>query len=352
MVREPTFATDALKPDQVAAYLTRIELPASLAESEPSLELLSQVYLAHHYHVPKDTSVMHVPRSDWTGPSQPIVLRSALYSMPLRTAAFERIVTHHAGGYCWANNPTFAALLRGLGFRVSEVATKVFKNWANLDSANTVVKDKWGTITHIVLIVDWTGSRERYALDVGFGGGGCPIPMPLHDGATVAGLNPFEAWTMRYEPLPHDPADDPPIDVIPGWTMYRRTPVPSGSKFESFPNAPDAATPSVWAHQYHFLLASITVRDIGLYDHYSQAHPLAAFTGFFLVTRLLPGTGGARRSVMFAEHMVRDGVRQARVHTTGGNVGDSGPRDIEYVPMETGPMRAFLEREFGFIFER
>ncbi|KAF8178605.1 arylamine N-acetyltransferase 1 [Mycena galopus ATCC 62051] len=350
MAREPTFATDALKSDQVAAYLARIELPASLTESAPSLELLSKIYLAHHYHVPKDTTVMHVPAKAWNGPSQPIVLQSALYSMPLRTAAFERIVTHHAGGYCWANNPTFAALLRGLGFRVSEAATKVFKNWANLDPTDTVVKDKWGTITHVVLVVDWTASGERYVLDVGFGGGGCPIPMPLRDGATVAGLNPFEAWTIRHEPFPHEPADTPPIDVIPGWTMYRRT-SPPGTKFESFPDAPDAETPSTWAHQYHFLLASITVRDIGLYDFYSQAHPLAAFTGFFLVTRLLPGTGGARRSVMFAERMVKeDGVRRARVHTTGGDAGE-GPRDIEYVPMETGPMRVFLEREFGFVFE-
>ncbi|KAJ7782711.1 arylamine N-acetyltransferase 1 [Mycena metata] len=353
MAREPTFATDALNSEQIAAYLTRIQLPASLADSAPSLELLSDVYLAHHYHVPKDTTVMHVPREAWSGPSQPIVLRSALYSMPLRTAAFERIVTQHAGGYCWANNPTFAALLRGLGFRVSECATKVFKNWANLDPKDTVVKDKWGTITHVVLVVDWPGSGERYVLDVGFGGGGCPIPMPLRDGATVAGLNPFEAWTMRHEPLPHEHADTPPIDIIPGWTMYRRT-SSSPSGFASHPAPPTLDEPSTWAHQYHFLLASITIRDIGLYDYYSQAHDLAAFTGFFLVTRLLPGTGGARRSLMFAERMVKaDGVRRARVHTTGGTEarGESGPRDIEYVAMETGPMRVFLEKEFGFVFD-
>ncbi|KAK7057542.1 UPF0029 domain-containing protein [Favolaschia claudopus] len=349
-MREPTFATDALTSDQVAAYLRRIQLASSLAGSAPSLELLSTVYLQHHFYVPKDTTVMHVPRDAWNAPSQPIVLGSALYSMPLRTAAFERIVAQHAGGYCWANNPTFAALLRGLGFRVSEVATKVFKNWANLDPTDKVVNDKWGTITHIVLVVDWPGSQERYVLDVGFGGGGCPIPVPLRDGATVAGLNARESWTIRNEPLPHDPADSPPIDVIPGWTMYRRTPTSPGSKFDTHPNVPDVATPSIWAHQFHFILASITIRDIGLYDHYSQNHPLAAFTGFFLVTRILPGTGGARRSVMFAEHMVKDGVRRAKVHTTGGDAGD-GPRDIEYIPMETGPMRAFLEREFGFVFD-
>ncbi|KAJ7818194.1 arylamine N-acetyltransferase 1 [Mycena olivaceomarginata] len=341
MAREPTFATDALKPDQIAAYLARIELPTSLAASAPSLELLSEVYQAHHENVPKDTTIMHVPKAAWKGASEPIVLQSGLYSMPLRTAAFERIVNHHAGGYCWANNPTFAALLRGLGFRVSEVAAKVFKNWANLDPTDTVVKDKWGTITHIVLVVDWTGSGERYVLDVGFGGGGCPIPIPLRDGATVAGLNPFEAWTIRHEPLPARPGRHAAHRYHLRLDDVSAHCTPRGLQIRILPNAPDTDTPSTWAHQYHFLLASITVRDIGLYDHYSQAHPLAAFTGFFLVTRLLPGTGGARRSVMFAEHMVKsDGARRAR-----------GPRDIEYVEMETGPMREFLEREFGFVFE-
>ncbi|KAJ7287234.1 arylamine N-acetyltransferase 1 [Mycena rebaudengoi] len=273
MPREPTFATDAFTPSQVAAYLTRIELPASLAASPPSLSQLSAVYLAHHLHVPKDTTCMHVPPAAWNGPSVPIVL---------------------GGGYCWANNPTFAALLRSLGFRVSEVAAKVFKNWAPLDPRDTDLRDRWGTITHLVLIVDWPGSGERFVLDVGFGGGGCPIPIPLRDGAT-----------LKAEPLPHDPADEPPIDVIPGYTIYRRTPPPppsssSPATFACYPAPPDLTTPSIWAHQAHFLLASITIRDIGLYDHYSQAHPLAAFPNFFLVTRLLPGTGGARRSVMFS----------------------------------------------------
>ncbi|KAJ7647658.1 arylamine N-acetyltransferase 1 [Roridomyces roridus] len=342
MPREPTFATDALDPAQIAAYLTRIELAPALADSAPSLKLLSDVYLNHHLHVPKDTTSMHVTKEAWNGPSQPIVLGSSLNAMPLRTAGFDRIVRLHAGGYCWANNPTFAALLRGLGFRVSEVSAKVYKNWANLDTLDKIVRNRWGTITHVVLVVDWPGSGDRYVLDVGFGGGGCPIPMPLRNGATVLGLNPYEAWTLRHEPLPHDPEDEPPIDVIPGYTMYRRT------SQVGFCSVPDADTPSTWTHQLHFLLASVTIRDIGLFDFYSQGHPLAAFTGFFLVTRLLPG--GARRSLIYSENMACDGKRLARVYTTGGLGGD-GPRDVEYVPMETGPMRAFLEREFGFVFE-
>lgn len=92
MPREPTFATDALTRAQVAAYLTRIELAPSLADSPPSLALLSEVYLNHHLHVPKDTTSMHVPQEAWIGPSRPIVLGSALGSMPLRTQGFDRIV--------------------------------------------------------------------------------------------------------------------------------------------------------------------------------------------------------------------------------------------------------------------
>ncbi|KAF7298065.1 UPF0029 domain-containing protein [Mycena chlorophos] len=348
--REATFADDALDANQVAAYLKRIELPPSLAESPPSLQQLSDIYLAHHYHVPKDTTSLHAPPEAWRGRSEPIILGSTLHAMPQRLhPAYHRIVNLHAGGYCWANNPVFAALLRGLGYRVSECAAKVFKGWANMDPNGPKVKNRWGTYTHIVLVVDWAGSEERYVLDVGFGGGGCPIPVPLRDGATVLGLNPYEAWTIKHEPFPHEPEDSAPIDVLPGWTMYRKTPLPGNT----FDTVPDASTPGETVHQYHFLLASITIRDIGLFDFYSQAHPLAAFTEFFLVTRLLPGTGGARRSVMFSEAMVRDGRRLAKVHTTGGldAKGSTEARDVEYVEMETRPMRAYLEEHFGFVFE-
>lgn len=176
MPREPTFATDSFSSEQVAAYLHRIGLSPSLVESPPSLQLLSQIYLAHHENVPKDTTAMHCSHDAWTGPSSPIVLGSSFQQMALRTDAFDPIVRQHAGSYCWGNNPTFAALLRSFGFRVSEVAAKVFKGWANLNPTDEVVRDKWGTFTHVVLLVDWNGSGQRYVLDVGFGGDGCPIP--------------------------------------------------------------------------------------------------------------------------------------------------------------------------------
>lgn len=56
---------------------------------------------------------------------------------------------------------------------------------------------------------------------------------------------------------------------------------------------------------------------------------------------------------MFSEKMAIGGPRLARVHTTGGEAaqGRKFVRDIEYVPMETGPMREYLEKELGFVFE-
>lgn len=104
---------------------------------------------------------------------------------------------------------------------------------------------------------------------------------------------------------------------------------------------------------YHFHLASLSNANLGLLHHYSATHELAAFTAFFLVTKLVPGTGGARRSLMFGKKDVEAGRTKAKVHTTGGSEaqGSTEARDVEWVEMETGTMRDFLAREWGFRFE-
>lgn len=170
----------------------------------------------------------------------------------------------------------------------------------------------------------------------------------MEDNAAVPGLNPYEAFTLVQEPLPFTPSADSPIDVIPGWTLYRRvapprTPTP-------LPITP--SSPGYWMPVYHFHLSSLSLLNLGLLHHYSATHELAAFTSFFLVTKLLPGTGGARRSIMYGKKDVEAGRTRAKVHTTGGNEaeGATDARDIEWVEMETGEMRGYLEKEWGFRF--
>lgn len=167
-------ATYALTPSLAASYLERLLLSPTLLSSPPTLSLLSTVLLAHHEQVPKDTSPLHVPESDWQSPT-PIILGSSFGGMPVGVDAYEGIVRKHRGAFCFGLNPSFASLLRTLGYRVSEMVARCYQALGN-DPRTHELGWKWGTWSHEVLVVDWEGSGERYLVDVGFGGGGCATP--------------------------------------------------------------------------------------------------------------------------------------------------------------------------------
>ncbi|GAA5992485.1 hypothetical protein JCM10908_000843 [Rhodotorula pacifica] len=356
-----------LTREQAAAYLERIQLPPSTLSSPPSLSLLSQLLQSQLENIPKDTTPMHVSEAQWSSSTdedddEPIKLTSALDNMPEGTIAFDRIVTQHKGAFCFAVNPTFSAFLRAFGFRVSELVGRTFKNLNN-DPLTHADGWKWGTYTHGFEVVDWPGSEKRYLVDAAWGPWACPVPIPLENGATVLGLNPYEAFRLVNEQLPLGANQTAPIDSLPGWTMYRlvRPPASPSSADASAPPLSPLTLPlpsdsdlrtqqgAFWTPQFHFQLVSVPLLDYRLYHHFSASHSIGSFYAFFLVTRLLPGTGGARRSLMFAE---KEGetTRRAKVFTTGGDEakGSLESRDVEWVEMKVGPMKRYLAKEFGF----
>ncbi|TNY21742.1 arylamine N-acetyltransferase 1 [Rhodotorula diobovata] len=342
------WAQATLSQEQVEQYLDRIALPRTLAADEPpSLDLLRRVMVAHLEQVAKDTSPLHVPEEQWDGPSDtPIKLSSAFTNMPESTSAFDRVVVQRKGAFCFAINALFAALLRSLGFRVSELAGRTFKDLGN-DPTERPEGWKWGTLTHELLVADWPGGDARWVVDGAWGPWGCPVPLKLEDGAQTLGLNLYEGFQLRHEPIPLGPTQTRPIDSMPGWTLYRFIPPPDTPL-----SLPLTASPSTgfWSPQFHFHLLSVPLADFRLYHHFSASHEMASFTAFFLVTRLLPGTGGARRSLMYADK--EGSPRRAKVYTTGGTEGRGSleGRDVEWVDMETGALKQFLQREFGFGF--
>lgn len=99
--------------------------------------------------------------------------------MPLGVLAYKRVVEEHKGAFCFALNPTFSSLLRFFGFRISELVTNCYQRLGN-DPKTHEDGLVWGAKTHEVLVADWVeegGEKsKRYLIDVGFGGGGCPIP--------------------------------------------------------------------------------------------------------------------------------------------------------------------------------
>lgn len=107
-----------LNEEDSAAYLERLELPATLLHEPPSLSLLASILLAHHLQVPYDTSSLHVTNKSWNGPSLPIKLGKGIVDgiggMDLGTRGnLERITRQHRGGFCYSLNTAAAALLRG-----------------------------------------------------------------------------------------------------------------------------------------------------------------------------------------------------------------------------------------------
>ncbi|KAF1950886.1 arylamine N-acetyltransferase 1 [Byssothecium circinans] len=74
------------------------------------------------------------------------------------------------GGYCMENNGLFGTLLYSLGFNVYSAGARVYTgHWTG-----------WSHMVNIVKIGDM-----KYEVDVGFGGNGPTVPMPLDRSGTV-----------------------------------------------------------------------------------------------------------------------------------------------------------------------
>ena len=71
----------------------------------------------------------------WEGPSVPIVLGSNFSGMPVGAASSDQIVKQSRGAFCFSINATLAEFLRYFGFRVSEMVTRCYKQWAPRSSS-------------------------------------------------------------------------------------------------------------------------------------------------------------------------------------------------------------------------
>ncbi|GAA5875628.1 hypothetical protein JCM8547_000892 [Rhodosporidiobolus lusitaniae] len=342
------FAATALSRDDAEAYTDRLQLPRSVLNEQPSCDLLKRVMVAQLEEIPKETSPLHVPEADWEGPNKPIVLGSCHSKMPESLLSFDRTIRQCKGAFCFSINSTFAAYLRTLNFTVSELVGRTFKSLGN-DPLTHADGWKWGTFTHQLLVASWEGAGERYLVDGAWGPWSCSVPIKLENGAQTLGLNDYEGFKVVYEPLQLSAHQTQPIDNIPGWTLYRFVPPPNTPLSLPLPSSP-SPNEGFWTPQFHFHPISLGTLDFRLFHHFSASHECASFTFYWLVTKLIPGTGGARRSMLYQD---KEGLpRRAKVYTTGGTDGRGSleGRDVEWVEMETQPMREYLKKEFGFGF--
>jgi N-hydroxyarylamine O-acetyltransferase len=150
-----------LVPLDVDAYLTRTGYAGSVA---PTAEVLGGLHLAHATHVPFENLDVYAGRP----------VRLDLDSLQAK------LVRSRRGGYCFEQNSLFAAVLYRLGFRVTPFAARVRYRTTGLLPR-----------THMLLRVDLTDGP--YLADVGFGGEGLLLPVPLVPGRECRQF----LWTCR-----------------------------------------------------------------------------------------------------------------------------------------------------------
>ncbi|MFD0638584.1 arylamine N-acetyltransferase [Catenulispora yoronensis] len=99
--------TQRLHPEQAAAYLARIGITGPLT---PDAATLRALHRAHLRTVPFENLSIHLDED-----------------MPLTIPAlYDKIVTHHRGGFCYELNGLFATLLESLGYRVHRLSARTF----------------------------------------------------------------------------------------------------------------------------------------------------------------------------------------------------------------------------------
>jgi N-hydroxyarylamine O-acetyltransferase len=153
----------------LSRYLERIGLSSTPGRDEDGLK---EVHSAQAFNIPFENLEIHLGRTISLKPEDLI----------------EKMLGRNRGGYCFELNGMLHLALKALGFVVRPLLVRVFYNRTEL-----------GPYAHQVLIV--TISGQDWLADVGFGGPGLRLPMPMIPDRT------FEQYGDHYR-LRRDPDYD------------------------------------------------------------------------------------------------------------------------------------------------
>jgi len=204
----------------LAAYAARIEYRGALL---PTLGTLKDLHLAHTTHIPFENL-------------------DVLLGRPIRLdieTLWKKLVDGGRGGYCFEHNTLFAAVLETIGFRVERLAARV-----RLGATRVLPR------THMLLVVQVNGAE--WLADVGFGGDGLLLPVPLQPGEEVSQFG----WKHRV--------------IVEDAAFVLQTALPEG-----------------WADMYCFTREPQQPVDYDLANYYISTHPESPFVRS--LTAQLPG---------------------------------------------------------------
>lgn len=174
-----------------------------------------------------------------------------------------KLVDQGRGGYCYEHNLLFGAVLRALGFKVTDLCGRVL--W-NAPSGHVNAR------THMLLRVDLDG--EIWLADVGFGALTLTAPLKLQ--VDIAQTTPHEAFRIVQEA-----------------GAYRM----------------EASIQDQWKPLYSFDLQPQLQADYEMANWYLSHHPASRFVTDLMAARVAQDFRYGLRGRQFSEH-----ARDGRVH--------------------------------------
>ncbi|KAK3377706.1 arylamine N-acetyltransferase 2 [Podospora didyma] len=264
----------AYSSSQVSEYLSHIGLPPSFHPSaNPVLDLtyLTTLFVHQITAIPYENLVIHYS------------LSHAVDLDP--QAVFTKVVRNRRGrgGYCMENSILFNHMLRALGFTDAYTAGVRIR----MRDPDNVPAGPYIGYVHLVNIVRLSSDGQKYALDVGFGGDGPTLPMPL-----VAGLvhhNSIGTQEIRYV-----------HDCLPATPQRRGR---DKNWIYEYRNGPDRE----WNAFYAFAEFEFFEPDFQVINYYTSQAPTSAQSYRPIVVRFLRGDGDDGRVKVVGKVMLMHG---------------------------------------------
>ncbi|CAG8109101.1 unnamed protein product [Penicillium salamii] len=255
-----------LTVEHVDQYFAHIQLPTQFQRIQnPSLDatLLSAIQASHLCRIPYENVALHYNQT-------PSISLDVL-------DIYQKFVERGRGGYCMENNIFLHHVLRVLGFQVFLTGARLYRD----ASSATPGWSGWEHAVNIVTLED----GAKYLVDVGYGGDGPTVPLPLTADVVTPNIGTQEL-RLLYGSMPG--IADNQRDI---WTYQ-------------FRNGPDQP----WKSGYAFHELEFFQQDFEVMNFFTSQSPSCFLTARLLVIRFLSNEKGVYGKMILDQEKLKENL--------------------------------------------
>ncbi|GIZ38272.1 hypothetical protein CKM354_000169300 [Cercospora kikuchii] len=269
-------APSVFSEDQIAQYLSYINLPPSLRQQRFSGNAAADLYLLRQLHIHAISSIPYENLSLHYNPTHTITIDPQL--------TYEKTVTNGRGrgGYCMENSIFHNHILRALGFPAYLAAVRIRYRVDGIPQGNY---SGWVHLVNLVTLSDGT----KWSVDVGFGGDGATAPIQLVHDKPQVNLGSQEIRLFH----DHIPTQIHRTEETKQWIYQYR-------------NGPEQE----WNAFYAFSETEATEADFHNINWYTGSHPesFQTFTCIIVSFMRRPKDGNEEEQEIYGKRMLVNGV--------------------------------------------